>query len=81
MNVSKEADSAFMTALEREDPARYQNLIRNMQRAAARNRSGAETCQNPTCSNTLLQFRAGTRFCSESCKKQVQRVLDREKAA
>lgn len=81
MNVSPQADAAFMTALEREDPARYQNLIRNMQRAAARQQRGAGVCQNPKCSNDLLQFRAGTLFCSEGCKKQVQRVLDREKAA
>lgn len=34
MNVSKEADAAFMRELERTDPVRYANLIRNMSQAA-----------------------------------------------
>ena len=34
MNVSKEADAAFMRELERTDPQRYENLIRNMRLAA-----------------------------------------------
>jgi len=34
MNVSKEADAAFMRELERTDPQRYENLMRNMRLAA-----------------------------------------------
>jgi hypothetical protein len=34
MNVNREADEAFMRELERTDPARYANLIRNMAHAA-----------------------------------------------
>ncbi len=33
MNVSKEADGAFMRELERTDPRRYENLQRNMRRS------------------------------------------------
>ncbi len=33
MNVSKEADAAFMRELERTDPRRYENLRRNMLRS------------------------------------------------
>jgi len=34
MNVSKAADAAFLRELQRTDPQRYQNLVRNMQKAA-----------------------------------------------
>ena len=34
MNVSKEADAAFMRELEHTDPDRYASLIRNMSHAA-----------------------------------------------
>jgi hypothetical protein len=34
MNVSKQADAAFMHELERTDPIRYANLMRNMRHAA-----------------------------------------------
>jgi hypothetical protein len=34
MNVSKEADAAFMRELVRTDPVRYANLMRNMAHAA-----------------------------------------------
>lgn len=34
MNVSREADAAFMRELERTDPVRYANLVRNMSHAA-----------------------------------------------
>jgi hypothetical protein len=34
VNVSKEADAVFMRELERTDPVRYANLIRNMRLAA-----------------------------------------------
>ena len=34
MNVSKEADAVFMRELERTDPVRFANLIRNMRHAA-----------------------------------------------
>ncbi|HTZ49181.1 MAG TPA: hypothetical protein VMH20_16435 [Verrucomicrobiae bacterium] len=36
MNVSAKADQQFMRELQRTDPQRYHNLIRNMQHAAAR---------------------------------------------
>jgi hypothetical protein len=81
VNVSKEADRQFMSALKREDPKRYANLVRNMEQSVTRNRRAAGACQNPKCSNDLLQFRAGTLFCSESCKKHSQRILDSENAA
>ncbi len=35
MNVSKEADAEFMRLLERDDPKRYENLVKNMRRAAS----------------------------------------------
>jgi hypothetical protein len=35
MNVSKEADAAFMKELKGTDPERYHNLIRNMERSVA----------------------------------------------
>lgn len=34
MNVSKEVDAVFMRELERTDPVRYANLIRNLRHAA-----------------------------------------------
>jgi hypothetical protein len=34
MNVSKEADAIFMRELERMDPIRYANLIRNLRHTA-----------------------------------------------
>lgn len=34
MHVSKEADAAFMRELERTDPVRFANLIRNLRHAA-----------------------------------------------
>ena len=80
MNVSKEADAVFMSDLEKVDPPRYRNLIRNMHKAVAKTR-GEAVCENPGCNASLTQFRAGTRFCSEACKKQVTRVLDRKIAA
>ena len=33
MNVSQAADAAFMNALRREDPKRFENLERNMRRS------------------------------------------------
>jgi len=45
MNVSEEADAAFMSELERTDPHRYANLIRNMCRAAKAEALRAESQQ------------------------------------
>lgn len=42
MNVSKEADAAFMAELQRTDPKRYANLIRNMRLAVRRQRANQE---------------------------------------
>lgn len=81
MNVSIEADKEFMRLLRIEDPARYRNLVRNMEQAAARQQRSAGSCQNPKCSNTVLEFRAGTRFCSDTCRKQGSRVLAEQKVA
>jgi len=36
MNVSKAADAQFMRELQRTDPERYRNLVRNMERAAGK---------------------------------------------
>jgi hypothetical protein len=36
MNVSPEADAEFMRLLEKEDPKRYANLIRNMRQSISR---------------------------------------------
>jgi hypothetical protein len=78
MNVSPEANSAFMRALKKEDPRRYVNLIRNMKQSVIRNGNTAG-CGN--CGGSLAHLRAGTVYCSESCKKQSQRVLDVKIAA
>jgi hypothetical protein len=80
VNVNKKADEAFMKELEKADPERYRNLIRNMRQGAARNNQ-AGICGNTGCGSTLAHLRAGTRFCSESCKKRASRVLGNEKAA
>jgi hypothetical protein len=44
MNVSKQADAAFMHELERTDPIRYTNLMRNMRHAAG----AASLAQRPS---------------------------------
>lgn len=88
MNVSAEADAAFIRELESADPARFANLMRNMRKAAAKSRR-EDVCANPKCSNTLLTCRVGAKYCSDACRKQadriaqkhVENVLDQKKAA
>jgi len=45
MNVSAQADKAFLAELKRTNPARYQNLLRNMAKEAGR--LAAERKQQP----------------------------------
>lgn len=42
MNVSREADAAFVRELEREDPKRFANLFRNMRLAAHKQQENTE---------------------------------------
>ena len=88
MNVSKEADAAFMRELKIADPVRFANLTRNMRKTASKShREGV--CANPKCSASLATCKAGALYCSDACRKQFDRiakkhgenVLDIEKAA
>ena len=45
MNVSKEADAEFMRLLQKEDPKRYANLIKNMTRRSVLDLEGGDASQ------------------------------------
>jgi hypothetical protein len=75
MNVSLEADRAFMQELKRTDSPRYARLVKAIQTAhytPAEAPSGP-TCQYIPCSGSVAHLRVGTRFCSAACKMKSQR--------
>lgn len=50
MNVSSEADAAFMRELQREDSQRYERLVKNIQTAAIRSGRSIEHRSNQAAS-------------------------------
>ena len=79
MNVSLEADRAFMQELNRTDSPRYCRLVKAIQMAhytPAEAPSGL-TCHYIRCSGSVAHLRVGTRFCSAACKMKSQRQCRR----
>jgi hypothetical protein len=75
MNVSKEANAAFMSELKRVNPKRYANLIKNMQCAAIAQKTvtaiDSKKCRQ--CGLVLPEQRKDARFCDRSCKQAAYR--------
>lgn len=76
MNVSKEADRAFIQELKRSDPRRYARLVQNMQKV----HYAAEAAQDkPRCRHCGLVLssdaRKDAKYCDAACKKARQRSI------
>jgi hypothetical protein len=82
MNVSKQADAMFMAELKRTDRERYDRLIRNMEREAARLRRlsqpGTVTTMQRRCQHCGLalpsDIRSDRQYCDGACKKAAYRL-------
>jgi hypothetical protein len=76
-NVSKAADHAFLKELERNDPNRYERLLKSTYRCY---RLAQESAQDdrPRCQHCELvlpdNIRDGARFCDRSCKQAAYRA-------
>jgi hypothetical protein len=73
VNVSKEADAVFLRELQRTDPARYTNLIRNMRLAA-----GATSLAQRHARSTGLSRR---RYANLADAQAARRLQNRERKA
>lgn len=82
MNVSQEADKAFMEELQRTDRPRYDRLIRAMEKEAYRvQRIGQPESQSSVrhfvtcagCGHRFLAKRADNSTCSARCRARVSR--------
>lgn len=83
INVSREADAQFMRELERTDRPRYDRLVRNMMKEAARLRQSPEVIGMPgrKCGHCGLVLpkdaRADSpdsRYCDDACRKASSRL-------
>jgi hypothetical protein len=82
INVSKEADAAFMAELKRTDQARYDCLVRNMQKEALRLRRMSQPVATTTierrCQHCGLVLpsdaRADSRYCDSTCQRNARRA-------
>jgi hypothetical protein len=82
MNVNKEADAVFLAELKRTNRARYDHLIRNMQKEALRLRRLSQSvgitttrrrCQH--CGLVLASdARADSRYCDSTCQRNARRA-------
>ena len=85
MNVSPEADAAFMRDLKRNDPTRYRNLINNMQKShfAAQKNVKSLVCGNERDGVHMLpdDARKDAKYCSHSCQLVAYRVRRSQKTA
>ena len=75
MNVSAEADSAFMRELQQEDPERYARLVENVG-AVAQHKSRRvvrhyKNCLG--CGKKFLAKRANNTTCSPKCQRKAHR--------
>jgi hypothetical protein len=81
MNVSKEADAAFMAEVKREDPERYERLLKNMLKQATRLRRlsqpGTVTTIRRKCEHCRLalppDLRSDARYCDRTCERTAKR--------
>lgn len=81
MNVSREADCAFLTELERIDPNRYGRLAKAIMSDALREEESADSVRTPRtfkmcpgCGRRFLARRANNLTCSDRCRKRVTRM-------
>ena len=75
MNVSREADAAFIIELKRTNPERYQNLLRNMEREAGRLRLAQRVQPQRRCEHCGLplpdDLRSDAKYCDSTCKRNA----------
>ena len=86
MNVSPEADAAFMRDLQRNDPERYRRLTDNIQKryfAAQELDVSVSYCGNERDGNHLLpaDARSNTKYCDRACQNTAYRVRQTQKIA
>jgi hypothetical protein len=79
VNVSKEADAAFMADLKRNDKGRYDRLVANMMKEAARLRRLSQSdviSITSTCAHCGLRLpnglRADARYCDSTCQRNAR---------
>ena len=82
MNISEDANATFLSELKRTDRARYDNLIRNMEREVGRLRLRAKVVEiapatERTCAQCGLKLptdlRMDAKFCDDACKTAFSR--------
>src|SRR6266404_7876070 len=79
MNVSKEADAAFMAELKRADEPRYNRLVANILKVAyAQDRRTEPTDRRCPCGASLAGKRQGSKWCSDTCRKRLGRQYNPE---
>jgi hypothetical protein len=78
VNVSAEADAAFMRELQRTDPPRYDRLMAAIAMAHASHGTAASpngpVCAYALCQRSTAHLRAGSSFCSPACKMKAARL-------
>jgi hypothetical protein len=74
LNVSKEADAAFMAELKRTDEPRYNRLVTIIQRSAyAHDRRTEPVDRCCSCGASLTGKRQGSKWCSDTCRMRLGR--------